>query len=69
MYLDFKNYQKRASEASELLVLGLQRGGESRCSLPMVSNMAGPIWMRLSGFVEDRGQSNLAKEFFRKIEK
>ena len=47
--------------------MGLPRGGQSRCSLPMISNMAEPIGMKLSGFVEGRGQSNLAKEFFKNL--
>ena len=39
-------------------------GGESCSSLPMISNMAEPIWVKLLGIVEDMVESDLAKEFF-----
>ena len=52
------------SKASELLVLGLQRGGESCGVHRMISEMAEPNWVKPTGFVEDMGQNNLAKEFF-----
>ena len=38
--------------------------GESRSSYLISSQMAGPIWLKLSGVVEDRGENVLAKEFF-----
>ena len=35
----------------------------------MISEMAGPIWLKLLGIVEDGRENDLAKEFFEKIEK
>ena len=35
----------------------------------MISEMAGPIWGKLSGIVEGECENDLAKEFFEKIEK
>ena len=35
----------------------------------MISEMAGPIWMKLSGVVKCGWENVLAKEFFGKIEK
>ena len=52
-----------------LLVLGLQRGGESRCVALIDSNVAEPIWTKLSGVLEDRVQNVLAKDFFENFEK
>ena len=31
--------------------------------------MAEPNWVKPTGFVEDMGQNNLAKEFFENVEK
>ena len=43
--------QKWASEASEAFGNGLERGGQS-CALEfMISNMAEPNWVKLSGII------------------
>ena len=34
---------------------------------PMISNMAKPTWVKLSGITEDSAQDELAKEIFKKI--
>ena len=34
----------------------------------MISNMAEPIWVKLSGITEDSAQDDLAKEIFKKIQ-
>ena len=43
--------------------------GESCCQVPKISNMADPIWVKLSGIIVDSAENDLAKEFFGKIEK
>ena len=35
----------------------------------MISKMAGPIWVKFAGIVEDGRENDLAKEFFKIIEK
>ena len=52
-----------------VLALDVWRVGESCCKWLMISNMAGPIWMKLSGIVEGGKENALAKEFFEKIKK
>ena len=34
----------------------------------MISEMAGPIWVKLSGIVKGGRENDLAKEFFEKVE-
>ena len=34
----------------------------------MISNMAEPIWVKLSGFIKESAESVLAKEFFKKTQ-
>ena len=46
--------------------MGFQGGGKSRASSPMISNMAGPIYVKLSGIVEDTCQMVLVKEKIKK---
>ena len=42
----------------------LQKGGKSRCSDSVISNMVEPIWAKLSGYIKYDAQRVLAKEFF-----
>ena len=35
----------------------------------MISNMAGPVLVKLSGLAEGMGESDLAKKFFENVEK
>ena len=35
----------------------------------MISEVAGPIWVKLSGVVKYVRENDLAKEFFEKVEK
>ena len=38
-------------------------GGGKSCRLfPTISNMAGPIWVKLSGMIADSAENDLAKE-------
>ena len=62
-------HQKRAREASELLLWVCQGGHKSYCQLPMISNMAAPICIKLSGFIKYMVESVLAKEFFEELKK
>ena len=44
-------------------------GGKSCALLLMVSEMAGPIWVKLSGIVKGGRENDLAKEILEKVEK
>ena len=44
--------------------MGLEREDESRASSPMGTKMAGPIRLKLSGFIEGMSQIVIAKIFF-----
>ena len=46
--------------------IGHQGEGQSCCMLPMISNMAEPIWVKLSGIIEHSAENDLLKDFFGK---
>ena len=56
-------------QRKRVLVLDVWRVGESWCVCLMISEMAGPIWVKLSGVVKYVRENDLAKEFFEKNEK
>ena len=49
------------------LVLDVWKRGESCCICLMISEMAGPIWVKLSRIVVGGQENDLAKEFFEKM--
>ena len=53
---------------TKALVLG-PGGAKSSSSDPVISNVAEPIWLKLSEMVVGMGQNVLVKDFFEKIEK
>ena len=58
--------QKRAMRA---FGIGLEGGGKSSCQEFMISYMAEPNWVKLSGIILKIQENDLAKEFFEKVEK
>ena len=47
----------------------VEGGEECSCYLPFISYIAGPIWVKLSGIMENSAQNVLVKEFVKKIER